>query len=360
MVEELWETFDEETNFLNEARNLAEFKRFCSHYAYMDCPTPFTDLCTEHVLVMQYIDGIPISHTRELIDDGYSLNEIGTKLVDNYAAQILDAGFFHADPHPGNIRVQGGKIIWLDLGMMGRISPREAQLYMGIIRTIYDQDVPALTQTLLALGQYDRAPDQQALTERIGIFLHKYESMPMADMDMGVLVDEFVQILNEYGVSVPASLTMLGRSLLVIQGMLTSVSPDANVIEIVAEYVKNTALSREHIEKKVKTLAQQLARSGEKLTVLPTQLSAFLSKANAGQLTVNVKKSWSDAARAAQSKLLNRLIFALLDCSLLFCAAITCLAPLPRVLGLPWLALAFFAAAVAVTIVLFDRRHWSV
>lgn len=62
----------------------------------------------------------------------------------------------------------------------------------------------------------------------------------------------------------------------------------------------------------------------------------------------------------AQSKLLNRLIFALLDCSLLFCAAITCLAPLPRVLGLPWPALVFFAAAVAVTIALFDRRRWSV
>lgn len=65
-------------------------------------------------------------------------------------------------------------------------------------------------------------------------------------------------------------------------------------------------------------------------------------------------------ARAAQSKLLNRLIFALLDCSLLFCAAITCLAPLPRVLGLPWPALVFFAAAVTVTIALFDRRRWSV
>ena len=244
--------------------------------------------------------------------------------------------------------------------MMGRISPREAELYMGIIRTIYEQDVPALTDTLLSLGQYTRMPDRQALAERIGIFLHKYEAMPMADMDMGVLVDEFVQILNEYGVSVPGSLTMLGRSLLVIQGMLTSVSPDANVIEIVAEYVKNTALSREHIEKKVKTLAQQLARSGEKLTVLPAQLSEFFGKANAGQLTVNVKKSWSDAARAAHSKLLNRLIFALLDCSLLFCAAITCLAPLPRVLGLPWPALVFFAAAIAMTLALFDRRRWAV
>lgn len=360
VLDEMWHTVQEELDFTIEANNIAEFKRLNDGVAYADCPATFPKWCTKNVLVMEYIAGHQIDDADGLRADGYDLNEIAVKLVHNYIRQITVYRFFHADPHPGNIRVQGGKIIWLDLGMMGRISPREAELYMGIIRTIYDQDVPALTQTLLALGQYDRAPDQQALTERIGIFLHKYESIPMADMDMGVLVDEFVQILNEYGVSVPASLTMLGRSLLVIQGMLTSVSPDANVIEIVAEYVKNTALSREHIEKKVKTLAQQLARSGEKLTVLPTQLSAFLSKANAGQLTVNVKKSWSDAARAAQSRLLNRLIFALLDCSLLFCAAITCLAPLPRVLGLPWLALVFFAAAVAVTIALFDRRHWSV
>ena len=260
VLDEIWHTVQEELDFTIEANNIAEFKRLNDGVAYADCPATFPKWCTKNVLVMEYIAGHQIDDADGLRADGYDLNEIAVKLVHNYIRQITVYRFFHADPHPGNIRVQGGKIIWLDLGMMGRISPREAELYMGIIRTIYDQDVPALTQTLLALGRYDRAPDQQALTERIGIFLHKYESMPMADMDMGVLVDEFVQILNEYGVSVPASLTMLGRSLLVIQGMLTSVSPDANVIEIVAEYVKNTALSREHIEKKVKTLAQQLAR----------------------------------------------------------------------------------------------------
>ena len=98
----------------------------------------------------------------------------------------------------------------------------------------------------------------------------------------------------------------------------------------------------------------------KKLTVLPTQLSAFLSKANAGQLTVNVKKVVVGRGAPAQSKLLNRLIFALLDCSLLFCAAITCLARCRGCWELPWPALVFFAAAVAVTIALFDRRHWSV
>ncbi|WP_353884525.1 AarF/UbiB family protein, partial [uncultured Bifidobacterium sp.] len=90
VVEELWDTFESETDFLVEARNLAEFKRFCQPYAYMDCPQPYMDLCTEHVVVMDYVDGISVSHPEQLIAAGYDLKEIGTKLVDNYATQVLD------------------------------------------------------------------------------------------------------------------------------------------------------------------------------------------------------------------------------------------------------------------------------
>lgn len=208
-------------------------------------PATYPKWCTKNVLVMEYVGGHQIDDAAGLRADGYDLNEIAVKLVHNYIRQITVYRFFHADPHPGNIRVQDGKIVWLDLGMMGRISPREAELYMGIIRTIYEQDVPALTDTLLSLGQYTRMPDRQALASALASSCTSMRPCRWPTMDMGVLVDEFVQILNEYGVSVPGSLTMLGRSLLVIQGMLTSVSPDANVIEIVAEYVKNTALSRE-------------------------------------------------------------------------------------------------------------------
>ena len=124
VVEELWDTFEAETDFMIEARNLAEFKRFCEHYKYMDCPKPYSDLCTEHVVVMDYVEGISVSHPDELIEAGYDLKEIGTKLVDNYATQVLDEGFFHADPHPGNIMVRGGRIVLLDLGMTGRLMPK--------------------------------------------------------------------------------------------------------------------------------------------------------------------------------------------------------------------------------------------
>ena len=73
---------------------------------------------------MEYIDGISVSHPGRLVDAGYDLKEIGTKLVDNYATQILDDGFFHADPHPGNIIIRGGQIVLIDLGMTGRLDQR--------------------------------------------------------------------------------------------------------------------------------------------------------------------------------------------------------------------------------------------
>ena len=213
---------------------------------------------------------------------------------------------------------------------------------MGIIRTIYDQDVPGLTQTLLALGRYDRAPDQQALTERIGIFLHKYEAMPMADMDMGVLVDEFVQILNEYGVSVPASLTMLGRSLLVIQGMLTSVSPDANVIEIVAEYVKNTALSREHIEKEgqnARAAARPFWRKAHGAADAAVGFSEQGQRRAADRQREKIVVG-RGARRAVEAAEPAHLCVAGLLAAVLRSHHVS--RPLPRVLGLPWPALVFF------------------
>lgn len=133
VVEELWDTFESETDFLIEARNLAEFKRFCERYKYMDCPKPYPELCTEHVVIMDYVEGISVSHPDELIEAGYDLKEIGTKLVDNYATQVLDEGFFHADPHPGNIMVRGGQIVLLDLGMTGRLNAKTRSVLKDMI-----------------------------------------------------------------------------------------------------------------------------------------------------------------------------------------------------------------------------------
>ncbi|MGB4659587.1 MAG: AarF/ABC1/UbiB kinase family protein, partial [Mobilitalea sp.] len=141
ILEELWLTAQQEMDFLIEASHLEEFRRTNSEIVYIDCPRVEKALTTLHILVMEYIDGIPISNTQELLDLGYDLNEIAVKLAESYSKQILDDGFFHADPHPGNICVKDGKIIWLDLGMMGRLSAREKELLTAAVKAIQSEDV---------------------------------------------------------------------------------------------------------------------------------------------------------------------------------------------------------------------------
>ena len=109
VLDEMWHTVQEELDFTIEANNIAEFKRLNDGVAYADCPATFPKWCTKNVLVMEYIAGHQIDDADGLRADGYDLNEIAVKLVHNYIRQITVYRFFHADPHPGNIRVQGGK-----------------------------------------------------------------------------------------------------------------------------------------------------------------------------------------------------------------------------------------------------------
>lgn len=116
ILDELWKTSQEEMDFIREAENLLTFYENQRDISYITCPQVFTKLTTPRLLTMSYIDGIQIDHMAALKSAGYDLTEIGEKAAENYCKQILEDGFFHADPHPGNLWISGGRIAWLDLG----------------------------------------------------------------------------------------------------------------------------------------------------------------------------------------------------------------------------------------------------
>ena len=125
VVEELWTSFREETNFLAEAKNLNDFYEFHKSVRGVSCPKSYLDLCTEHVVVMDYVDGISIADPERLVAEGYDLEKIGSTIVEDYSTQVLDDGFFHADPHAGNIILKDGIVYFIDLGMVGRMSSHD-------------------------------------------------------------------------------------------------------------------------------------------------------------------------------------------------------------------------------------------
>lgn len=141
IIDELWATSQQEMDFLQEATHLNEFADLNSEIEYVACPSVESDLMTSKVLVMEYIDGIPIDKVDKLSALGYDMNKIGINLAENYTKQILDDGFFHADPHPGNIWIRDGKIVWLDLGMVGKLSNYDREIFKDIMKAMVTHDV---------------------------------------------------------------------------------------------------------------------------------------------------------------------------------------------------------------------------
>lgn len=336
ILSELWFVAQQELDFLTEARNADEFRRLNRDVAFVACPQIFHRYTTPRVLVMEYVEGFTLQEPDKLTENGYDLNEIGAKLADNYVKQILDDGFFHADPHPGNLRIRDGRIVWLDLGMMGRLSERDKALFRRGVRAIGEQDVGALKEVLLTLGVHNGRVNHARLYEDIDSLLSRYGSMGMADMDLGRMLEEFLALASDNGISMPEGVTLLGRGLLTLQGVLADIAPELNIVEIVAGRMRERMLTREELTDALKDGGRALLSSGRKALDVPGQLSDLLKMTVKGQTKLSLELTGSEDPLDTAHKIAGRLAAALLAAGLFIGSSLLCLADLqPRLLGIP-------------------------
>ena len=197
VLDELWDVTKEEMNFLTEAANMEEFAQKNSGIAYIGTPRLYKEYTTLRVLVMEYIDGFKIDDKKSLLENGYDLNEIGRKLADNYIKQIIEDGYFHADPHSGNVKVCGGKIIWIDMGMMGRLTERDRELLGQAVKGVALNDVSLIEEAVLALGEFKGKPDQSCLYDDIGNLLSKYGTVDMGKIDVAEVMMDLMEVMKE-------------------------------------------------------------------------------------------------------------------------------------------------------------------
>ena len=197
VLDEMWVVAQDEMNFLAEAANMEEFARLNKNVAFVTSPMLYREYTTTQVLVMEYIDGIGVDEKEKLLEAGYDLDEIGSKMADNYVKQIMEDGFFHADPHPGNMRIRDGKIVWIDMGMMGRFSQRDQVLLGKVIKGVATNDVSLIVEAVLSLGDFHDKPDQKLLYSDIGDWLTKYGNANFGGLNMGTLMQDLMDIMKE-------------------------------------------------------------------------------------------------------------------------------------------------------------------
>lgn len=356
ILNEMWAVAQQEMDFLIEARNAGEFYKLNQDVAYVTCPQIHSQVTTSRVLVMEYIEGFDLDRPDILTDNGYDLEEIGLKLADNYVKQIIDDGFFHADPHPGNLRIREGQIVFLDLGMMGRLSQRDKNLFRQAVRAIAEHNVNALKDALLTLGVHNGRINHTRLYGDIEDLLTQYGSMGLADMDLGRMLEEFLGLANSHGISMPEGVTMLTRGMLTIQGVLASLAPELNLVQIMANRMLGEAARDFDLLAELKDGGKTLAASGRKAVALPAQLSDLLGMTIKGQTKVNLELTGSDEPLAQVDRMVNKLVLALLSAALLVGSSLICTTDMkPKLLGIPMLgAFGFFIALILMGYLLVD------
>lgn len=349
VVEELWDTFESETDFLIEARNLAEFKRFSVRFKYMDCTTVYAELCTEHVVVMEYIDGISVSHPGQLIDAGYDLKEIGTKLVDNYATQILDDGFFHADPHPGNILIRGGQIVLIDLGMTGRLDQRTRTVLKEMIFAVAKQDSPALAEGLLRFAGTEADPeDYPALLADLDVIVKEFGTVDLAELDIAAFLTALTQMAGRHNIEVPSTVTTIGRALVTLEGLLDEFIPDVNMIEIISDHIATSKSLKNATKDEIKSLGVEGHQALHATLSTMTELKTVARMLTRGQLRVNMELVGSEEPFQLLSDMVNRLTMALIVVGLFVGSSIVYYAGMkPIIFGIPVIGFMGYVVAFA-------------
>ena len=362
VVEELWATFLEETDFQREAANLQEFARLNKDVAFIDSPHVYPELCGEYVLVMEYIDGIPILATDRLRAAGYDLEEIGEKILDNYATQILDHGFFHADPHPGNLLIRNGKVVYIDLGIMGRLSPHDRAGFGNIIQAVGMQSATELKTALMsfAIAKDNAAIDHTRFLADLDLLLEDYGSCDVADIDIGMFLNDILMLTRSCKVTLPSSITSVSRGLVTLEGTILPFIPNENVVSIINAHIQRTKDPAEELAGAMEDLALAL-RSSARGSMDAAQYSGeALKMLTRGQLKVNTEVLGSEAPLSHLGKIVNRLTNGIIIAGLFIGSSMLSLSSMePRLLGVP--VLAFFgylgAAVLSIWVVLDINRR---
>lgn len=347
VVQELWETFNAETDFLVEADNLAQFNEFAKDFAYIRCPKPYRHLCTEHVVVMEYVDGIPISEPQQLTEQGYDLREIGTKLVDNYATQVLDTGFFHADPHPGNIIIDEGQIVLIDLGMTGRLSSTNRSILRDMLSAVARQNSADLANGLARMAQSSLGSRQYSeLLSDLDIIISEYGKVDLSELDIAAFFTAITTMAHKQGIELPSSLTTVARALVTLEGLVDEFLPDVNMIEIISQHIIRSKSPDSWLIDEAKELSLQGREAVHSVLSALNESKVAARMLTRGQLRFNVEMVGSEEPIQMLSDMINRLTIALIVVGLFVGSSIVYIAEIkPVVFGIPLIGFVGYVAA---------------
>jgi ubiquinone biosynthesis protein len=278
-----------ELDFHREARNMQQFNRNFRNTPYVRIPRCYPELSTARVLTMEWLDGAKLSDPAIHRMPGIDLCQVAHHGADMYLEMIFHDGFYHGDPHPGNLVLQSdGSIGLLDFGMVGRLDESLREEIEDMLMAIVSQDAQQLTGLVMRLGAAPPGLDEAALSVDLSEFVQHYGNQPVDAFDLAGALTEMVEIIQRYRIVLPSSMAMLIKVLVMLEGTGRLLEPNFSLMELIQPYQKKMLLRRMSPARQVKKIRRIYTELEQLAEVLPRRLRDILQQVESGKFDVHL------------------------------------------------------------------------
>jgi ubiquinone biosynthesis protein len=335
LVREFSDNIKRELDFRQEANNMRRFAMNFEDTPWVHVPKIYLESsCTQKVLIMEYIDGVFVSDIDRLKREGYDLKLIAKHGADIGFRSTLEYGFFHADPHPGNLIILPGNVVCLlDYGMMGTVSERYRERLGNLIYFIGSGDEKRTARALLGLMESPQVIDAEELESEVSNIIQRYSHLTISDIQLGSMLFKLFRLLREHRIRFPVHLIWLSKAIGTIEDVAHKLDPEFEMLKNAKPYARRFFLKNLNPLKRSKEGILTALDSFELLKDLPYDIGVILDQLKKGRVKIEFEHVGLEPMRKTLNLVSNRLAVTMVISALLMASALIVLADISPKIG---------------------------
>lgn len=311
-----------ELDFRNEVMAIQRFRENNKDRPVIAAPKPIIKYTSKRVLVEEYVEGINGLQMDQLLAAGYDKKDFVEKFVYTFLTQVFEDGFFHGDPHPGNIIIRDQQIVYIDFGLFGELSEANRKNLLELLEAIVLEDVDRLMNLLLQMAIVKQEVDRYLLYQDIENFFYQYVSKDLANIHIGDFFNDVLSVSRKHSLVMPTDFIMLGKSLAVIEGVVSDFDVEVNLMQIAKSYVKEHEDFSLGAKLKSEDLKLKILRLASDSIDLPGSLKDSLETLSQGRARLNLEVLDWEKKSIELNKMVNRIVFAIIIAALILASAL--------------------------------------
>jgi ubiquinone biosynthesis protein len=312
IVQEFSKAMHMELDYTIEGRNAERIGRQFISDPHIIIPKVYWPYTTKKVLTMEYVQGIKVNELHELDVQGLNRQALAERMVQALLHQIFIEGFFHGDPHPGNILVlPDEKVVFLDFGMVGRLTSEMKDHFVSLVIALMRQSTEGVINAVTEMGVVPEEVNMHQLTLDVDQLRDKYYDVPLSQVSIGEAVNDLFAVAYRHHIKIPAELTLLGKALLTIEGVALQLDPELSIVKVAEPFGRRLLKERYHPVKMMKNMMSNWMEFADLVTDFPKRVQELTAVMKKGRMRLEITVPDLDRYLAKLDRISNQLSFSI-------------------------------------------------